>query len=144
MFKFSETLQISWFPSHILSGQFLSPSSVAQVSSPPTLKLKCPKHTLTPDFLVYGPSGEISVFAQQIELTFCFFPPPSLFYLSCCIYYKGSFIWWMKKICGRKITYICWMLNINIFLGDVTLHHILQKIVRYYNSKNCSWLITDI
>ena len=108
MFKFSETLQISWFPSHILSGQFLSPSSVAQVSSPPTLKLKCPKHTLTPDFLVYGPSGEISVFAQQIELTFCFFPPPFLFNLSCCIY-KGSFIWWMKKICGRKITYICWI-----------------------------------
>ena len=66
------------------------PSSVAQVSSPPTLKLKCPKHTLTPDFLVYGPSGEISVFAQQIELTFCFFPPPYLFNLSCCIY-KGSF-----------------------------------------------------
>ena len=57
----------------------------------PTLKLKCPKHTLTPDFLVYGPSGEISVFAQQIELTFCFFPPPYLFNLSCCIY-KGSFI----------------------------------------------------
>ena len=126
---------------HILSRQFLSPPLICRSSIiTPTLKLKCPKHTLTPDFLVYGPSGEISVFAQQIELTFCFFPPPSLFNLSCCIY-KGSFHMMDEKNMQQK-NYLH-LLNINIFLSDGTLHN-LQKIVRYYNSKNCIWLITDI
>ena len=109
MFKFSETLQISWFPSHILSGQFLSPSLICRSSIiTPYPKTQMPQtHTDTwfPSLraiwwnLCVCPTNRVDIL---------FLSSPYLFNLSCCIY-KGSFIWWMKKICGRKITYICWI-----------------------------------
>ena len=108
--------KLSWFPSHSGGAILIPPSpkppypsSVAQVSPPTPLNSNA-LSKMTPDFLVYGPSGEISVCPTN-SWHFVSFPLP--FLTVCCLVSHirvVSYDRW-KKYAVKKLH----LLNIIIF-----------------------------